>query len=165
MEKSLAVILDCKSASPFQISKFLLDDNGFGSATAEELINVWYTYMLSGLFFRSALRFQYQLMNLFWLSFDFFSLSWSFTICFFVAFIFLCVLLYKNITKCFLFVFIHIFSTYFAVNLFYYYTAWKRKQTTLFFYKNNFIRTKALVLQKKIKNKLRTKPALLSRRT
>ena len=34
-----------------------------------------------------------------------------------------------------------------------------------FFYKNNFIRTKALILAKKIKNKLRTKPGLLSHRT
>ena len=31
-----------------------------------------------------------------------------------------------------------------------------------FFYKNNFIRTKALIVAKKIKNKLRTKPDLLS---
>ena len=36
---------------------------------------------------------------------------------------------------------------------------------TLVFYRNNFIRTKALVLVKKIKNKLRTKPDLLFRRT
>ena len=36
---------------------------------------------------------------------------------------------------------------------------------THLFYKNNFIRTKALVLAQKIKNKLRTKPGLLSRRT
>ena len=33
------------------------------------------------------------------------------------------------------------------------------------FYKNNFIRTKALILAKKLKNKLRTKPGFLSRRT
>ena len=37
--------------------------------------------------------------------------------------------------------------------------------STLFFNKNNFIRTKDLVLAKKIKNKLRTKPGLLLRRT
>ena len=29
---------------------------------------------------------------------------------------------------------------------------------TLFFYKNNFIRTKALILAKKVKNKRRAKP-------
>ena len=34
-----------------------------------------------------------------------------------------------------------------------------------FFHKNNFIRTKALILEKKIKNKLRTEPGLLSHRT
>ena len=34
-----------------------------------------------------------------------------------------------------------------------------------FFYKKNFIRTKALVLVKKIKNKLRIRLGLLSRRT
>ena len=33
------------------------------------------------------------------------------------------------------------------------------------FYKNNFIRTKALILAKKLKNKLSTKPGFLSRRT
>ena len=34
-------------------------------------------------------------------------------------FIFLCVQLSKNIKKCFLFIIIHIFSTHFAMNLFY----------------------------------------------
>ena len=38
-------------------------------------------------------------------------------------------------------------------------------QLQSFCYKNNFIRTKALILAKKIKNKLRTKPGLLSHRT
>ena len=37
----------------------------------------------------------------------------------------------------------------------------KKGATLFFFYKNNFIRKKALVLVKKIKNKLRTKPGLL----
>ena len=37
----------------------------------------------------------------------------------FRSFIFLCVQLFKNIAKCFLFIIIHIFSTHFGINLFY----------------------------------------------
>ena len=62
--------------------------------------------------------FQYQLINLVWLSFDFFSISCSGTICFFVA-LYSRVQLSKNITKCLLFIIIHIFSTHFAISLFY----------------------------------------------
>ena len=36
---------------------------------------------------------------------------------------------------------------------------------SVFFYKSNLVRTKALILAKRIKNKLRTKPSLLSHRT
>ena len=48
------------------------------------------------------------------LFFDFFSLSWSLTICF----ILLCVQLPQNITKCLSFIIIHIFSTHFAITWF-----------------------------------------------
>ena len=37
--------------------------------------------------------------------------------------------MFKNITKCYLFIIIQIFSTYFAINLFYFCTTWKHKQT------------------------------------
>ena len=60
--------------------------------------------------FRSAFAFS---------AFDFFSCSWSLTICFSYGFILLCVKLSKNITKCLLFIIIHIFSTHFEINLFY----------------------------------------------
>ena len=44
-------------------------------------------------FLQVAFRFQYQLVHLVWLSFDFFSLSWCLTICFFVA-------LYSGVCSC-----------------------------------------------------------------
>ena len=64
--------------------------------------------------FRSA--FVFSINPLVWISFDFFSFSWS--LCFFVA-LYLCVQLSKNITKWLLFIIIHIFSIHFAINLFY----------------------------------------------
>ena len=56
--------------------------------------------------------FQYQLINLAWLSFYFFLFSWSLTIYFFVQ-------LHKSITKCLLFIIIHIFSTHFGISHFF----------------------------------------------
>ena len=70
-------------------------------------------------FFQVGFRFQYQLINIVCLSFNFFSFSWSLTLCFFGGFIPLSVQLSKNVTKCLLFIIIHIFSTHFAINLFY----------------------------------------------
>ena len=67
-------------------------------------------------FLHVGFRFQHQLVNLAWLSFDFFSFSWSLTICFFCGFTLLCVLLSS---KCFLFIITCIFSTHFAIKLFY----------------------------------------------
>ena len=67
-------------------------------------------------FVQVSFRFQYHFVNLVWLSFDFFSFSWSFTICFFVALYsceFHCPKISRNATI------IHIFSTHFAINLFY----------------------------------------------
>ena len=46
----------------------------------------------------------------------------------FCGFILLCVQLSITITKCFLFLIIHIFRTHFAINLSFY-TTWKRKKT------------------------------------
>ena len=44
----------------------------------------WLSYIIRS-FLQVGFRFQYQLINLAWLSIDFFSFSWSLTICFFVA--------------------------------------------------------------------------------
>ena len=82
------------------------------------IIQGWLFYVIRS-FLQVGFCFQYQLSNLVWLSFDFFSFSWSLTICLFVAFLLLCVQLSKNSSKCLLFIIIHIFSTHFAINLFY----------------------------------------------
>ena len=84
----------------------------------ENIIQGWLLYVI-----RSSLQvgflFQFQLINLIWLSFDFFLSSWSLTICFFVA-LYSCVCSCpKNLMKCLLFIIIHIFSTQFAINLYY----------------------------------------------
>ena len=89
----------------------------------EKIIQGWLLYIIRS-FLEVGFRFHSQLINLAWLSFDFFSFSGSLTIC-----VFACVLLYalyscvfscpKNIMKCLLSMIIHIFSTYFATNLFY----------------------------------------------
>ena len=69
-------------------------------------------------FLQVGVRFQYQFINLARLSFDLFSFSWSLTICFFVA-LYSCVCSCPKVLKCPLFIIIHIFSTHFAMNLFY----------------------------------------------
>ena len=50
----------------------------------ENVIQWWIIYAIRS-FFQIDFRFKYQLINLLWLSFDFFSFSWSVTICFFMA--------------------------------------------------------------------------------
>ena len=50
----------------------------------ENIIQGWLLYVMRS-FFQEGFCFQYQLINLVWLSFDFFSLSWSLIICFFVT--------------------------------------------------------------------------------
>ena len=50
----------------------------------ENVIQGWLIYVIKS-FLQVGFHFQYQLINLVWLSFDFFSFSWSLTICFFVA--------------------------------------------------------------------------------
>ena len=68
--------------------------------------------------FQVGFRFQFQLINLVWLSFDFFSFSWSLTICFFVA-LYSCVCSCPKYHKMSFIYIIHIFSTLFTINLFY----------------------------------------------
>ena len=50
----------------------------------ENIIERWLLYVIKS-FLQIGFSFQCQLINLIWLSFDFFSFSWSLTICFFVA--------------------------------------------------------------------------------
>ena len=50
-------------------------------------------------------------------------------------------------------------------SLIYPYSRFYQMQIHLYFYKNNFIRTEALILPENVKNKPTTKPGLLSRRT
>ena len=139
----------------------------------ENIIQRWLSYVIRS-FLQVGFRFQYQLINLVWLSFDFFSFSWSLTICFSVT-LYSCMcscstkcittkntvispdflvwkfcgkaqfphsfdriagnytetVLFRKIStpgnqvklqyfsQCILFIFIHIISTHFAINLFY----------------------------------------------
>ena len=67
----------------------------------ENVIQGWLLCVIRP-FLQVGFRFQYQLTNLVWLSFDFFLFSWSPTICFFVA-LYSCVCSCpKSITKCLL---------------------------------------------------------------
>ena len=77
----------------------------------ESTIQGWLLYVIRS-FLQVDFRFQYQLINLVWLSFDFFSFSWSLTICFFVA------LHYCACSCPILFIIIHIFGIHFPINLF-----------------------------------------------
>ena len=56
----------------------------------ENIIQGWLLYVIRS-FLQVGFRFEYQLINLVWLSFDFFSFNWSLTICFFVACLYSCV--------------------------------------------------------------------------
>ena len=69
----------------------------------ENIIQEWLLYVTKS-FLQVGFRFQYQLINLVWLSFGFILLS---------------VQLSKNIAKCLLFIIIHTFITHFAINLLY----------------------------------------------
>ena len=71
----------------------------------ENIIHRWILSKCYQVLLHVGFHFQYQLINLIWLSFDFFSFSWSLTICYFVA-------LYSCVSSCQLCSIIHIFSTY-----------------------------------------------------
>ena len=68
----------------------------------ENIIQEWLLYLIRS-FLKVGFRFQYQITNLTWLSFDVFWFSWSLTICFFVS-------LYSFVGSCPKIYFIHIFS-------------------------------------------------------
>ena len=69
-------------------------------------------------FLQVDFRCQYHLINLFRLSFDFFSFSWSVIICFFVAYTLVCAIVQKYHEISFIYIYSH-FSTHFVINLFY----------------------------------------------
>ena len=79
------------------------------------IVQGWLLYVIRSIL-QVGFRFRNQLINLInWLLFI--QLKYHYLI--FRGFILLCVQLPKNITKCLLFTSIHIFSTHFAINLFY----------------------------------------------
>ena len=75
----------------------------------ENIIQGWLLYVIKS-YLQVGLPFQYQNINLAWLSHDLFSFRWN--LIFFYGFTLLYVQLSKNITKCLLFITIHIFSTH-----------------------------------------------------
>ena len=79
----------------------------------ENIIQGWLLYVIRS-FFQVSFRFQYQLINLVWLSIDVFPFSWNLTICFFCGLM----KLSKSITKWLLYINIQIFSTHFSINRF-----------------------------------------------
>ena len=78
----------------------------------ENISQGWLLYVIKP-FLQVGFRFQYKLINLVWLSFHFFSFSWSLTTCFFLA-------LNSCVCSCpKLFIIIHIFGIHFQISLFY----------------------------------------------
>ena len=81
-------------------------------------------------FLQPGFRFQYQLINLVWLSFYFFSFSWSLSICISAA-LYSCVCSCPKILRNYLlFIIIHIFSTHFAINLGFFWVFWHKLKTS-----------------------------------
>ena len=90
----------------------------------ENIIQGWLLYVIRT-FFKVGFRFQYQLINLDWLSFEFFSFNWSLIISFLVdlySWMRNCPKIEQNI------LYSH-FSTHFAIKISFICTTWKRKQT------------------------------------
>ena len=105
---------------PLDLGRLISNDPPFQMITNQlkkNMIQRWLYVIRS--FLQVGFHFQYQLINLVWLSFDFFSLSWRPHDLVFCGFIFLSVQLSKNITKCLLFIIIHVLCAHLAINLFY----------------------------------------------
>ena len=83
------------------------------------IIEGWLLYVIRS-FLKVGFRFQYQIINLTWLSFDVFWFSWSLTVCFFVS-------LYSFVCGCPKIYFIRIFSAHLAMKICFICTTWKRK--------------------------------------
>ena len=85
----------------------------------EKIVQGWLLNVIRS-FLHVGFRLQYQPINLVWLFFDFFPFTeTSLLYLLLPGFIVLCVLLSKNIKKRLLFIIIHIFSTHFAIKLFF----------------------------------------------
>ena len=85
----------------------------------ENIIQGWLLYVI-GSFPQVGFFFPNQPINLVWLSFDLFSFSWSLTIYLLLCgIILLCVQLSEKIKKFLLYIIIHIFSSHFAINVFF----------------------------------------------
>ena len=79
----------------------------------ENIIQGWLLYVIR-LFLQVSFRFQYQLINVVRLSFDFFSFGWNLTICFFRGSMLLCVQFFINIRKYLLFTFIYYWHCWYS---------------------------------------------------
>ena len=93
----------------------------------QNIIQRWLSYVIRS-FLQVGFRFQYQLINRVWLSFDFFSFIWNLTVCFSVALyscVWRCLKISQNIFYLYLFTFLVLIlqSTCFI------FKGWKRKQT------------------------------------
>ena len=73
---STSLTLDVK----FQTNPSPLPPQMISNQLKENVIQEWLLYVIRS-FLQVSFRFQYQLINLVWLSFDFFSFNWTLTIC------------------------------------------------------------------------------------
>ena len=93
----------------------------------ENIIQWWIIYAIRS-FFQIDFRFKYQLINLLWLSFDFFSFSWSVTICFFMA-LNSCVCSWAKISRNVLYLQLFTFLVLILQSTYFICATWKLKQT------------------------------------
>ena len=90
----------------------------------ENIIQGWLLYVISS-FLQVGFRFQYQLINLLWLSFGFFSFSWSLTICFFVA-LYSCLCSCPKISRNIFYLQLFTFLVLILQSTWFFFTTWKR---------------------------------------
>ena len=93
----------------------------------ENVIQWWIIYAIRS-FFQIGFHFKYQLINLLWLSFDFFSFSWSVTICFFMA-LNSCVCSWAKISRNVLYLQLFTFLVLILQSTYFICATWKLKQT------------------------------------
>ena len=95
------------------------------SQLKENIFQGWLLYVIKSVL-QVGFRFQYQLINLVWLSFDFFSFSWSLTICFFVA-LYSCVCSCPKISRNVFYLWLSTFLVLILQSICFICTIWKRK--------------------------------------
>ena len=93
----------------------------------KSIIQRWLLYVIRS-FLQVGFRFQHQLINLVWLSFDFFSFSWSLAIWFCVA-LYSWVWSYSKILRNFFYLYLFAFLVLILQSTCFICTTWKRKQT------------------------------------